>query len=289
MGKLLIIADIEDTCAATQRGLQLAARLGLAAEVVAFTYEGLAGLNMNAEQKAQVRKRLLEQRDTSVRKRIEECRTEDQKVSFKTVWEKNLHHWIAKQCASGRYLAVVKTGHRSESLVHTSLDWQLLRVCPVPVLIVARKRWPRSRSVLATLDLASKSAPQRALNRKVLETAKQLAAGLDVELEVIAAIEVPVLLADLDLVDPIAYARDAEAAMGPRIAELAKACDVPPGAFHCKRGPVERVIASRAAKVGAQIVVMGTIGRKGVKGALLGNTAEKVLRHLKTDVLALKP
>ena len=94
---------------------------------------------------------------------------------------------------------------------------------------------------------------------------------------------------DLDLVDPIAYARDAEAAMGPRIAELAKACDVPPGAFHCKRGPVERVIASRAAKVGAQIVVMGTIGRKGVKGALLGNTAEKVLRHLKTDVLALKP
>ncbi|MCP5129464.1 MAG: universal stress protein [Pseudomonadales bacterium] len=289
MGKLLIIADIEDTCAATQRGLQLAARLGLAAEVVAFTYEGLAGLNMNAEQKAQVRKRLLEQRDTSVRKRIEECRTEDQKVSFKTVWEKNLHHWIAKQCASGRYLAVVKTGHRSESLVHTSLDWQLLRDCPVPVLIVARKRWPRSRPVLATLDLASKSAHQRALNRKVLETAKQLAAGLDVELEVIAAIEVPVLLADLDLVDPIAYARDAEAAMGPRIAELAKACDVPPGAFHCKRGPVERVIASRAAKVGAQIVVMGTIGRKGVKGALLGNTAEKVLRHLKTDVLALKP
>ena len=44
-----------------------------------------------------------------------------------------------------------------------------------------------------------------------------------------------------------------------------------------------------AARVGAQIVVMGTVGRKGVKARLLGNTAERVLRHIKTDVLAIKP
>ena len=50
-----------------------------------------------------------------------------------------------------------------------------------------------------------------------------------------------------------------------------------------------RVINSRAAKVRAQIVVMGTVGRKGVKARLIGNTAEKVLDHLKTDVLAIKP
>jgi universal stress protein E len=34
---------------------------------------------------------------------------------------------------------------------------------------------------------------------------------------------------------------------------------------------------------------MGTVGRQGVKARILGNTAENVLRHLKTDVLALKP
>jgi universal stress protein E len=110
-----------------------------------------------------------------------------------------------------------------------------------------------------------------------------------VELEIITAIEVPLLLADLDLVDPVAYAREAQATMQPRIAELSKEFDIPASDFRCKRGPVERVIASQAAKVGAQIVVMGTVGRKGVKARLLGNTAEKVLRHLKTDVLAIKP
>ena len=56
-----------------------------------------------------------------------------------------------------------------------------------------------------------------------------------------------------------------------------------------KRGPVEKVIASQAAGRRAQIVVMGTVGRKGVKAKLIGNTAERVLTHLKTDILALKP
>lgn len=285
----MIIADIEDQCSATPRGLELAAKLGLAADVVAFTYESLSGLNLDAAQKKQVRERLLGEREASVRARIEACRSAGQKVGLKAVWEKDLHRWINKRCAGGRYLAVVKTGHRSESLVHTSLDWQLLRECPAPVLIVASKKWHRVRPVLATLDLASSNAAKRALNRKVLRAASQLAQGLGVELEIITAIEVPVLLQDLDLVDPAVFARDAEAAMQPGIKELAEACDIPLKAFRCKRGPVERVIASRAARVRAQIVVMGTVGRKGVKARLLGNTAEKVLGHLKTDVLAIKP
>ena len=39
MGKLLVVADIEDTCYATPRGLQLAAQLGYAVEVVAFAVQ----------------------------------------------------------------------------------------------------------------------------------------------------------------------------------------------------------------------------------------------------------
>ena len=288
-GKILIIADAEDKCSATPRGLQLAAKLGLATDVVAFTYESMGGLQVSASEKQTLRKHLLDQREKSVASRIEKFQTGDQKVSLKTVWEKDLNAWVNKQCANGRYLAVVKTGRRSESLIHTSLDWQLLRECPAPVLIVAEKRWHRARPVLATLDLQSKAAAKNALNKRVLEAAILLSDALGVELQVITAIEIPVLLADLDLVNPAAYVRDAKAAMAPRISELAKAHNLPESIFHCKRGPVERVIASQAASVGAQIVVMGTVCRKGVKARLMGNTAEKVLRHLKTDVLAIKP
>lgn len=289
MAKLLIVADIKDKCFATPRGLALAAKLGLDADVVAFSYAPLGGLKIKAPEQAAVRKRLLDERREKVQARIDKCRESGQKVNLKVVWEKDIHRWINKQCAGDRYAAVIKTGHRSESLVHTSVDWQLLRECPIPVLIVAEKRWHRTRPVLASLDLGSTVATKRKLNHKVLASAKQLAEALGVELEIISAVEVPVLLADLDLVDPATYSRDAVDAMAPHIRELAAAHDLPESAFFCKRGPVARVITSRAAKVRAQIVVMGTVGRKGVKARLLGNTAEKVLGHLKTDVLAIKP
>ena len=77
--------------------------------------------------------------------------------------------------------------------------------------------------------------------------------------------------------------------MQPQIEKLAAAHGLPEALFHCKQGPVEKVITSYAASVRAQIVVMGTVARKGVKARLLGNTAERVLRHMKTDVLAIKP
>jgi len=39
----------------------------------------------------------------------------------------------------------------------------------------------------------------------------------------------------------------------------------------------------------SDLVVMGTIGRRGVEGLLLGNTAESILTHCDCDVLAVKP
>jgi universal stress protein E len=44
-----------------------------------------------------------------------------------------------------------------------------------------------------------------------------------------------------------------------------------------------------AARQKAGLVVIGTIGRKGLKAKVLGNTAKKILSLLKSDVLALKP
>ena len=289
MGKILIIADLKDKCFATPRGLQLAAKLGQDIDVVAFTYAPLRRLKVSATEEADIRTRLLEEREHDVQARIDKYKQPGQNVTLKVVWEKNIDRWITRQCAGDKYTGVVKTGNRSESLVHTSTDWQLLRECPAPLLLVAEKKWHRAKPVLVTLDLSSEVATKRKLNDKTLGIAKGLAAALGVELEIITAIEIPTLLSDLDLVDPATYAREAKVAMKPQIRKLAAAHDIPEKAFHCKRGPVEKVITSQAAKVRAQVVVMGTVARKGVKARLLGNTAEKVLRHMKTDVLAIKP
>lgn len=289
MGRILIIADHEGKGVATPRGVKLAQKLNLDADVVAFAYEHLGAMRASSAEQEKVCSRLMREREQLVRARIEKCSVPGQKVSLEVVWEKDIVSWVNAKCKNGDYLGVIKTGRRTESLVHSSSDWELLRECPAPVLIVAEKKWHKTKPVLVTLDLGTSLATKRELNHTVLATGKNLAQALDVDLEIITAIEIPTFLKDLDLVDPVAYSREAKLEMLPHLRELAAAHDIPEENFHCKRGPVEKVITSRAAKVRAQIVVMGTVGRTGVKARLLGNTAEGVLRHLKTDVLAIKP
>jgi len=288
MGKILVIADTEDSCNATPRGLQLAQRLGHSVEVVAFTYASLSRMNTTGIKQSTVKAQLLASREQAIQSRIDKYRKADQKVSLKVVWEKDILRWMSKRVMTS-FDMVVKTGSRTGSLIHTSTDWQLLRECPVPVLIVAEKRWHRVRPVLAALDLGSRSKEKQQLNHQVLATAKGLAEVLDAELKLICAVEIPTLLSDLDLIEAGAYLKDAKAQMKPHVAQLAKKHGMPESSFRVKKGPVDKVITSDAASQRAQLVVMGTVARRGVKARLLGNTAEAVLRHLKTDVLALKP
>jgi universal stress protein E len=289
MSKLLIVADTAEVCAATPRGLELAAKLNLEVEVVVSAYASLTSLKVTKAQSQKFEKRLRAEREKSIKALVSKYAQPRQKVAITTIWEKNLDRWVIKQCASGKYMGVVKSGSGQGSLVQEAVDWQLLRKCAAPVLLVAKKKWHRTKPLLVALDLSTSARSNQALNKKILAIAKGLAAAMEVELKIISVIEIPTLLSDLDLIDPAAYVRDAKAEMQPAIAKLAAAHDIPHSAFVCKHGPTEKVIASYAARVRAQMVVMGTVARKGIKARLLGNTAEKVIQHLKTDVLAVKP
>ena len=289
MNNILIVADPAETCVAIPRGLELARKLGLGAEVVAFVYAPLKTLNVSASEQGRIKTRLLQERESVVRAHLTRHGAAEAGTGLKVIWEKNVEQWLLRQCASGRYVGLVKGVGGAPTVVHASTDWQLLRKCNLPVLLVAKKRWHRTKPVLVTLDLGTRVRSKRALNEKVLGMARQLADALEVELKIVTVIEIPTLLSDLDLIDPLAYVRDARAEMAPRIDKLARQFGIPPENFYCKHGPVEKVITSYAARVRAQIVVMGTVARKGVKARLIGNTAERVLQHLKTDVLAIKP
>lgn len=289
MSKVLIVADIEDKCAATPRGLQLAEQLDLHAEVVAFTYADLRKLRVDATTGAEIKKQLLAERRASIEARVEKAAGVNHAVKIQVVWAEDIHAWIQKRVAAGGYSAVVKTRHKSESLGHTSTDWHLLRECDCPVLLVGKKKWKKGAVVLATVDLDAGSKVKQKLNIDVVNQAKQLAAAMSAELSVLCVIDVPTLLADLDLVDPKTYAKQRKAELEPVLKRLADATDLPASRFSFKRGPVAKTIVSEAADRNAQLVVMGTVGRKGVKAKVLGNTAEQVLALLKSDTLTLKP
>lgn len=289
MGRILVIADRKGPCAATSRGLALAGALGYSVEVVAFTYASLRRVGIPRDQQAGVKRNLLDQRELAMRSQIERETPAGVRAGLRVVWMKDVAPWIIRRTESRQYDYVVKTAHHSASASYTSTDWQLLRESAAPVLIVAGRRWHRERPLLVALDLATRSKAKRALNRQVLAHAKALADALGVSLSCISAVDVPDLLTDLDVLDVGDFTRRVKADMQPHIVELCEAFALPAAAFRSRRGATADVISREAARIDAQLVVLGTVGRRGLRAKLLGNTAESVLESLATDVLAVRP
>ena len=69
----------------------------------------------------------------------------------------------------------------------------------------------------------------------------------------------------------------------------AKQFDVSDAQIHVEEGPADVLIPHIASKLNAGVVVLGTVARTGLSGALIGNTAEVVLDMLECDVAVLKP
>ena len=290
MSLVLIVADRHgDKQVAISRGLELAEKMGWGAQIVGFAYEDLARLSLDKSlDKQQLKKRLLQKRRADVEADVDKHKR-NVRTAVTIVWQQHIHVWLDRQCDRKDYAAVIKTGHRSETFLYTPTDWHLFRRCPAPVLIVAEKKWRATKPVVAAVDLSDDSRTNRQLNDKIIETAKQFAEALDTKLHVVHALHIPALLTELDLVDEYTHIKEMKAELEPRVAQMAKVHGLPRSSFKLKQGPVHKVLCSESARLKAQLVVMGTVGRRGVKSHIMGNTSERVLGMLRTDVLTLKP
>ena len=285
---VLIVADRdEDHQVALTRGLELAKAMGWDAEVVAFCYESIAGLDPSDQGEA--RRRLEARCRDSLAARIKEHRPDGVDVKPIVAWEKSVHEWVTTHARRNDVNVVVKTGHRTETFLYTPTDWHLLRECETPVLIVAGRLWHPMRSVVAAVDFGSRSEVKRNLNDAVVRTAKDYASALAYPLHVVYVIHVPTVLKDLDVIDERAHVDKVRRRLQPEIAAFAQRHEIAEDRICIESGEVHRVIPSMAARLQAQLVVMGTVGRMGVSARLVGNTAERILTRLGADVLALKP
>ena len=285
---VLIIADRDgDPQVALPRGLRLAKAMGWNAEVVAFCHEPIAGLEASVQSEAKVR--LMAQCRESLHARIKQHEPKGVAIETTVAWAKSVAEWIVSRVRRNNVDVVVKTGHRSETFLYTPTDWQLLRECEAPVLIAADRIWHPMKSVVAAVDLGSRSSVKKDLNDAVIRTATQYANALGYPLHVIHVIPMSKVLEDLEIIDTRAHVVNVRRRLQPEIVDLARTHRISVKSIRTRAGEVHRLVPSMAARLQAQLVVMGTVGRRGLTARLVGNTAERVLARLGADVLALKP
>ena len=172
-------------------------------------------------------------------------------------------------------------------------DFELLRLAPVPVLLVKTRQAYDHPAILAAVDPSHAYSKPLKLDREILSCAATITQALRGSLHAIFAynpLPVPATEAALALTgvaDTIAV--EAQERATKALARVLNGATIPNSRRHVvPRHPVD-AIADAAEEIGCSIVVMGAISRSGFKRLVLGNTAEHVFDDLSCDVLIVKP
>ncbi|MEM7543506.1 MAG: universal stress protein [Pseudomonadota bacterium] len=218
-----------------------------------------------------------------------ELRMDGSKTTTEVVWAKDIATWVSDAVEAGRYDIVIKCVHHSETLLHTPLDWQLIRSCSAPLLIVSsEKRKRRTGNVLATLDLRRDDTDHQALNREVLEATRYFAELHGGVAHCVYAVEFSEVLRDLDVIDVRKVHDKAAAKASGELETLIAPYEIAAENIHMPDGKVGKAVRGTAFKAKTDLVVVGTGTNKRGLMAILGNSAEKILTRAPCDVLVIK-
>ena len=208
---------------------------------------------------------------------------------------------IIRRVLRGQHDLVAKVAHRADferALGFASTDLHLLRKCPCPVWMITGQSHEARRGVLACVNPVSEDDRGNEVAATILELATSLAVRHGVPCHAVHAWSAPLeqIWAEspwlqLDLADLDELAILAEERHSSRFHELVDRFRPLAAEFsaHLRKGDPAGVITELAEELKVEVIVMSTIGRTGIAGLFIGNTAETVLSRVRCSVLAIKP
>ncbi len=157
------------------------------------------------------------------------------------------------------------------------------------VLLCGDTRWRSPIKLLGTLDIFQQNPVQQALNQKVVKMLSDLAGKFATETKVLSVIPISRIKIELDITDENEVLVKKEEAARTKLEEVLQSTHGLTGASVIIAAGLPAIkIASVASKQKVNLVVMGNVGRTGITGLLVGNTAEKILAGLGVDALIIR-
>jgi universal stress protein E len=153
-------------------------------------------------------------------------------------------------------------------------DWQLMRTCPVPLMLVGRHTWSSPPRFAAAVDVSSQETP--GLAKAILRMAEYLQIGCKGNLDVISCKR--------------SGATEAERQEHARsLHELASEIQVGSERVHAFDGDPENVLPAFAAKRRYDLLILGALTHRPGLAPLIGTLTSKLVDALDSDFLLVKP
>lgn len=194
-------------------------------------------------------------------------------------------------------LVIVATRTRGLTgrLLLRNTDWELIRQCPCPLLLVKSPRAYAKSVVLVAVDPFHTHSKPANLDARLLDFGGAITRLFKGSLHAFHAYMPLVDFAPMPgaAVMPVGLPPEVQESHAELIASefnrIASAAGVPPRARHLHMGIVSSELCATARSTRASMVVMGAISRSAFRRVFIGSTAEAVLDKLTCDALVLKP
>ncbi len=222
-------------------------------------------------------------------------------VSTHVHWDNPLYEGILRRVAEFTPDLVVKDTHYHSVIRRTLLtntDWNLIRTCPVPLLLAKPAEWQESPRFLVALDPGHLGDKPAALDHDILDAAELLSSRLGGQMDAVHAFFPAALLAAVTTIAgvPVMTGMSADEIVETerrRVAEMLRQIvdqhAIPAQRIHLEQGSAVDVVPRVVERLGVDVLVMGAVSRSRLQELFVGSTAERILDRLSCDVLVVKP
>ena len=195
-------------------------------------------------------------------------------------------------------LVIKDTHHHSlaQRTFLTNTDWQLIRSCPVPLLLTKDAKWASVPRIFAAVDPGHVNDKPEMLDHWIVEHAALLAQRLEGELHVVHAYLPMTIIGAVAAGNPplatVVMPEDLtveEANRRKLVDALLSEYRLGQDRVHLEVGGPAQALPHAAKSLHADVLTMGAIARSGLKRIFIGSTAEDVLERLPCDALIVKP
>jgi universal stress protein E len=223
------------------------------------------------------------------------------RVNCYVAWDYPPHEAVVRRALgmpADLVIAATQQHRLGMRLLLRNTDWELIRHCPCPLLLVKSSRSYEKPVIVAAVDPFHEHAKPANLDALLLRTGAAMAALLGGSLHAFHAFHAympPVSAMPMPgaMGIPMSVPPEVEDEHGAQVArafdQLAKQAGIPRAGRHLRMGDVASELDAVVRRTGARIAVMGAVSRSGLRRIFIGSTAERSLDSLSCDVLIIKP